>query len=204
MKKILLKAVVAFFLLSATVIAFAFYLAHRESARAGDYVKQVAELQVGKSPFQDIIRVSNKHSANVKLSPICNVNECSATFRFRNSWLAHLHLAKPAYLYSVLTASGGTITRINIDGGCYDKNGGLFLASTAESVPDIVFTNAYQISHTEGSGRLSALSIHLTPAASVKQRETAYDFSPKFLGRFGACYDANDILPGLDGNTGRR
>lgn len=179
------------------IVCFAFLSAIRARSLASAYVREVRSLQVGKSGFQDFLAIRYMNASSMKwVSPTCGADICSAAFEFSNRWLAHLHLARPAYLYSRLTLFNGAVREIDIDGGCYGRNGGLFLVSVQESEPNpLGFSKPFESDGTQASGKRSTIGVRLTPEASAEQREKAYSLDFGFLNRLGACNDANDILP---------
>jgi len=64
-----------------------------------------------------------------------------------------------------------------------------------ESLPNTVFSETFRVGGTQASGKRASIVVHLTPSAPAPQRASAYGFNASSLDRFGACNDANDMLP---------
>lgn len=171
-----------------------YYRAHRAMVAARQYVSDVSRLQVGISGTREFAEIRNKYKRFAQIEPNCNDNGCSVAFRFNNGLPVGAYFVRPAFLYSGLTLSHGSVTSSEISSTCYGKNGGEFIAHMRESLPNPAFDLPFREGGTMSSAdKVATISFNLTPAASPEQRARAYAFHESFLGRFGACNDATDM-----------
>jgi hypothetical protein len=176
-------------------VSLLFYHAHRAMVAAGQYVSDASRLQIGVSGALEFVRIHEKYSRYAEMDPNCTPAECDVKFKFDNGVPLSIFRARPAFLYSGLTLSHGSITSSVIGSFCYGNNGGApFLAHTAELLPNpLTFVGPFREDRNLSSDKVAHLTFELTPTASAEQRARAYAFKVGFLGRFGACKDATDM-----------
>jgi hypothetical protein len=186
----LLFMAVSILLITACLV---YYRAHRTMVAARQFVSDVSRLQVGTSGSQEFARIRDKYSRYAETNPNCTEDECVAKFDFDNGWPGGIHVAHPAFLYSILTLSHGSITSSVMGSSCYGSNGGEFVAHMSETLPGPSFAGPFKEDRNMSSDKVAHITYNLTPAASAEQRVRAYAFDERFLGRFGACNDATDM-----------
>jgi hypothetical protein len=189
----LLRLVLAALITISIGASLLFHRAHRSMVAARQYVSDASRLQIGVSGTHEFARIRNQYSNYAEIKPNCNDEDCIAKFEFGNGWPGGIHLAHPAFLYSVLTLSHGLITSSVIDSVCWGSNGGEYGAQMWESIPNLAPVAPFQEHHNLSSDKVAHITFDLTPAASAKQRARAYAFNASFLGRFSACNDATDM-----------
>ena len=190
---ILLRLLLAALIIMAATAGAVYYRAYRAMVAARQYVSDVSRLQIGISGGYEFAKIRDKYRGFAEIDPNCNDNDCIVVFRFSNGLPVGASFVRPAFLYSGLTLSNGSITSSIIDSGCYGRNGGSFVAHMWESLPNAAHDVPFRDGGTMSSDKVATISFNLTPAASPEQRARAYAFHEGFLGRFEACNDATDM-----------
>jgi hypothetical protein len=192
-RDVLLKVISVFAVIIVVTSGVMYYRAYRAMLAARQYVWDASRIQVGITGSTEFDRIRDEYKHFAQADPTCNDEDCNVSFHFTNGWPGGIHLAHAAFLYGGLTLFHGSITSSVIRSSCYGKNGGEFVATMWESIPNVSHDAPFREGKLMSSEKVATISFDLNTAASPKQRARAYAFDERFLSRFGACNDATDM-----------
>jgi hypothetical protein len=195
--KIIITVLATILLAASFVLAIAVLGAHRTMREAEAFIQEVRGLQVGKSSFQEFSAIYRKYRSHATLTtPTCTIQNCRYAIAFGNEWLSRLFLARQAFIGASLTFSDGALHDIKISASCYGQVGTPpFVVSVTEALPAAYLSPTFYAGGQRSGNKQQSITVMLTPTANQKQHEEAYGFNLRFLGQFGPCQDAVEMLP---------
>jgi hypothetical protein len=189
----LLKLISIFAVVIIVTLGVMYYRAYCAMLAAREYVSDVSRIQIAITGSREFDKIRNRYKQFAQANPTCNDQDCNVSFHFTNGWPGGIHLAHAAFIYSGLTLFHGSITSIDIRSSCYGNNGGEFVATMSESLPNEAHDVPFREGRVMSSDKVATISFNLNATASPEQRGHAYAFNENFLSRFGACNDATDM-----------
>lgn len=184
-------------LIAALCAVLAAYAARNTQHMAEEFVNDIRTLQVGKSSLQELTAIRRKYASySAGSSSDCSARQCIVGVELRNTWLARLQLARPAGLGGYLDFENGSLQTTRLSAACYGRSGGPpHMVIVTQELPSDFLRSPFLVGGTQSDDLRNYTTIHLTPAATMQQREQAYAFDMNFLARLGPCYDATSMLP---------
>lgn len=179
----------------------------RQKTRAGAFLRELTQLELGKSTFADAQRIAQKYGGipwyTVSLDDMrCTFQECRFAFKFENKPLTSFRLVRYVVVLGFISVKDGLVTGREID---YARDSGGIPQYEFDVIESVLGNQEGRLNyekpwglyrlHLDEKGIPWTVRVRLVPTSSEDQRERAFALDFSCLASLFGCHSPAAMFP---------